>query len=54
MADGKIPQKRPTSRKVSARGLVHALAGREKPYNAYRFGATDKYEKPNHNPFKGL
>jgi hypothetical protein len=54
MANGYIPKKRPTSRKISARGLVYALAGREQPYNVYRFGAADKYEKPNHNPFKDL
>ena len=40
------------SKKVSYRGLVFAVAGRERPYDVYRFSGVKKYEKPNHNPFK--
>jgi len=54
MAIGRIPNKRPTSRKISARGLAYALAGKERPYDVYRFSGVRKYEKPNHNPFKDL
>ena len=46
------PKKGTTSRKVSLRGLVYALAGRERPYDVYRFSGVRKFEKPNHNPFK--
>ena len=41
-----------TSKKVSYRGLVYAVAGRERPYDVYRFSGVRKYERPNHNPFK--
>lgn len=51
---GSIPNKKPTKRKVSLRGLVFALAGTEQPYNVYRFSGKDKIERPKHNPFKGL
>jgi hypothetical protein len=44
--------KKVKTRKVSLRGLVYALAGRERPYDVYRFSGVRKYEKPNHNPFK--
>jgi len=48
-----MSNKKVKTRKVSLRGLVYALAGRERPYDVYRFsGAIRKYEKPNHNPFK--
>lgn len=40
------------SRTVSLRGLVFAIAGREKPYDVYRFSNTVKVERPKHNPFK--
>jgi hypothetical protein len=49
-----IPNKRPTSRTVSMRGLVFAIAGKEQPYDVYRFSGVPKFEKPNHNPFKDL
>lgn len=50
-----IPSKKPTSRKVSMRGLVYAISGREPDYDAYRFGGGHrKYERPKHNPFYGL
>jgi hypothetical protein len=42
------------TRKVSLRGLVYALAGREKPYDVYRFSGVRKIERPKHNPFKDL
>lgn len=52
---GPIPTRKPTTRSVSARGLSFALAGAEKPYDAWRFGGGQvKLERPNHNPFKGL
>ena len=44
--------KKTRSRKISLRGLVYAVAGRERPYDVYRFSGVRKYEKPNHNPFK--
>lgn len=51
---GRIPQATPRTRKISARGLVYALVGREQPYDVYQFSGVRKFEKPNHNPFKGL
>ena len=51
---GKIPTARPITRNIDGRGLVYALAGPEQWYNVYRFSGTQKYERPNHNPFKGL
>jgi chitodextrinase len=34
------------------RGLVYALAGKEQPYDVYRFSrGNTRYERPNHNPF---
>ena len=40
------------SKKVSLRGLVYAVGGRERPYDVYRFSGVRKFERPNHNPFK--
>ncbi len=51
----KIPNKAPQVRKVQVKGLVIALAGKEKPYDVYRFSEGHiKIERPGHNPFKGL
>lgn len=54
MAAGPIPTRKPVTRKISVRGLVFALDGRERPYPVYRFGRRDLKERPNHNPFQGL
>lgn len=44
--------RKPTEKKVSLKGLVYALAGKEQPYDVYRFGRGKvRYERPNHNPF---
>ena len=51
---GKVPTKAPMVRHIDGRGLVYALDGAERPYNVYRFSGTQKLERPNHNPFKGL
>ena len=49
---GQIPQRTPTTRTISLRGLVYALVGKEQPYDVYRFSGSRKFERPNHNPFK--
>lgn len=51
---GPIPANKPSKRKVSVRGLVFALSGSEQPYDVYRFSGRAKFERPKHNPFKGL
>jgi len=38
-----------TSKQVSYRGLVYAVAGRERPFDVYRFSGVRKYERPNQN-----
>lgn len=50
-----IPTKKPTTRVIQIRGLVFALAGKEQPYDVYRFSeGSRKLERPGHNPFKNL
>lgn len=53
MAARRIPNQRPTHRKVSVRALSYALAGPEQPYPTYQFSqGRTKVELPKHNPFK--
>jgi len=50
-----IPNKKPTFKQTQFAGLVQAVAGKEPKYDVYRFGGgVRKYERPKHNPFKGL
>lgn len=47
--------RRPQKRRVSVKALVYAVAGAERARVAYRGRpGTEKYERPNHNPFAGL
>lgn len=46
-----IPTRTPKTRRISGKSVVHALAGKEKPYPAYKFSGRYFYEKPKHNPF---
>lgn len=51
----RIPNRPPQVRKIQIKGLVIALAGREKPYDVYRFSeGRVKFERPGHNPFAGM
>lgn len=49
-----IPSRKPRTRSISAKAVVQALAGKEPDYPVYRFSGRQKYEKPKHNPFRGL
>lgn len=41
-----------TTRKIPLRAMVYAAAGRELPYDVYRFaGNRKRFEYPGHNPF---
>ena len=51
---GPIPSRKPKQRKFSVRSMVAALDGAERAYPVYEFSAGPKYERPQHNPFKGL
>ena len=51
---GPIPSKPPERRNISLRSVVLAVDGPERPYPVYRLSRTAKFEKPRHNPFKGL
>ncbi len=44
---------KPRTRTVSAKGIVHAISGPERPYPVYRFSRKRFYERPKHNPFAG-
>lgn len=45
----------PRKRRISVKALVYAVAGAEPTRVAYRGRpGTEKYERPNHNPFAGL
>jgi len=47
--------RRPRKRKIQIRALVFAVAGAEPIRVAYRGPrGSEKYERPNHNPFRGL
>ena len=47
-----IPNKKPTTKKTTWKGLVNAVAGKEQPYDVYRFSrGRRKLERPGHNPF---
>lgn len=46
-----IPSRKPEIRKISARGLVYALAGQEGAYPVYQFSGVNKYERPGRSPF---
>ena len=47
--------RRPKKRRVSAKALVYAADGAEKPYPVYEFGRRrPRVERPRHNPFRGL
>jgi hypothetical protein len=47
-----IPNKKPTVKKTSWKGLVNSVAGKEQSYDVYRFSrGVRKYERPKHNPF---
>lgn len=46
--------RKPMTRKISAKSIVHALDGPEKDYPVYQFSRRQFFEKPGHNPFAGL
>lgn len=47
--------RRPQKRRISVKALVYAVAGPELRRIVYRGPpGTEKYERPNHNPFFGL
>ena len=46
--------RKPLTRKISVRSISFALSGPEQPYPVYPFSRRQFFEKPNHNPFKGL
>lgn len=51
----RIPNARPTTRKINLRALIYAVSGPEEPYPVYQFSAgRRKIERPQHNPFKNL
>lgn len=47
-------RRRPLTRKISMRSVVHHLAGPEVDYPVYRFSGAVFVERPKHNPFAGL
>jgi len=49
-----IPTRKPVTRRISVRAIVHALSGKEQDYAAYKFSGRQFFERPQHNPFKGL
>jgi hypothetical protein len=49
-----IPKRKPLVRKISAKAVVEAIEGPEPPYPVYRFSRRVKFERPKHNPFRGL
>lgn len=50
-----IPKTKPTVRTTNLRALVFAAAGPPKPYPVYQFSQRkERFELPQHNPFKGL
>ena len=49
-----VSGRKPLTRKISARSISHALSGAEKDYPVYPFSRRQFFEKPKHNPFKGL
>lgn len=51
----KVLSPKPTVRKTNLRALVFAAVGPEQPYPVYQFSNNrQRYELPQHNPFKGL
>lgn len=46
--------RKPITRQISLKAIVQALSGKEKDYPVYRFSSQQFFEKPKHNPFKGL
>lgn len=46
--------RKPTTRKISIRSAVHHISGQEQSYPTYQFSGKHFFEKPQHNPFKGL
>ena len=46
--------RKPLRKKISARSITFALSGPEQPYPVYPFSRRQFFEKPGHNPFKGL
>jgi hypothetical protein len=49
-----IPRRKPRTRTLSGRALAQALDGNERPYPVYQFSRRQFFERPNHNPFRGL
>jgi hypothetical protein len=49
-----IPRRKPVTRTLSGRSIAQALDGNERPYPVYHFSARQFFERPRHNPFKGL
>ena len=49
-----VSTRKPVTRRISVKALVHALSGKEQPYPVYRFSGRQFYAKPKHNPFKDL
>jgi len=49
----RVDRRKPRSRKLSGRALVHAIDGPERPYPGYLFSDRQFFERPKHNPFAG-
>lgn len=50
----RVNRRKPVTRNLSGRALMHAIDGTERPYPVYHYSGRRFLEKPNHNPFKGL
>jgi hypothetical protein len=46
--------RKPHKKRISVRSASFALSGPEQPYPVYPFSRRQFFERPNHNPFKGL
>lgn len=52
MASARIPDRKPTVKRIPLRALVYAVAGPEPAYPVYQFSRRRvRYERPGHNPF---
>lgn len=51
--DSRVDRRRPRSRKLSGRAVVHAIDGQERPYPGYHFSGRQFFTRPNHNAFAG-
>jgi len=50
--NARVNRRKPVTRKLSGRSVVHAVDGTERPYPVYHFSRRRFLEKPGHNPFK--